>query len=68
MVEYKKVVTILDDIIRAYKPRENISGSNQILEDIELDNSSNFDIEDAILYKGILQFYLKQYSESLKVI
>jgi len=66
----KKEVKRLSDLIEKLnlKGRNNFEVNNmKLVENIDLDNSPIFSVEDLILYRGILKFYLKQYKEAIKV-
>ena len=59
-----KLNSLIDEL--ECKP-QNEDNHQQLVDDIELDSASIFAIEDLILYRGVLYFYLKKYKDALKV-
>ena len=51
------------------KPSEDAEDASktQLMDDIELANTTIFSIEDFLLYRAIIKFYLKQYSAAQTV-
>ena len=54
-------------LLNSKTKQENNQSQPKLVENIELDNASIFSCEDLILYKGIINFYLKKYQAALAV-
>lgn len=67
---WKQAINELNSLIEELnlKSKNEIDANNaKLVDNIDLDSSPIFSPEDLILYRGILKFYLKQYSAALKV-
>lgn len=64
IVKLKQIISDLNS-----KDKQDKEQSHpQLVENIELDNTPIFSCEDLILYKGVIEFYLKQYPAALRVL
>ena len=60
---FNKLIKMLNE-----KPKEDNESRPKLVENIELDNTSIFSSEDLLMYKGVVEFYTKEYSAALTVL
>lgn len=63
IIKLKNTITLLNSKAK----QESNQSHPQLAENIELDNTPIFSCEDLLLYKGVLNFYLKKYTAALSV-
>jgi tetratricopeptide (TPR) repeat protein len=63
LVKLKNLIALLTSKAK----KKNTQSPPKLMENIELDNTSIFSCEDLMLYKGVINFYLKKYQAALNV-